>query len=213
MGLNPNGEASFLLNTYSQLAIGRGLEQQHNAETPTHTQPDLSVANFNGVHRDSYLFADGVKYESRSEKACATLLQKYVKGWTPIAGQSFQIPIVDQKRCDFRVKNTLIEFHVIMLRWEMEPSAYQKFVTGLCNCSAHSKMLIREALIEDYAAKYYTKRRFAIDHSPSEDIRRCKLLCVYNEAEFINKIIIPLSKRKDLIFSELMKEFKKAMSN
>lgn len=105
-------------------------------------------------------------FDSRSEYACAVLLEKYLPGWEAQTRSTFQIPI-DNKRVDFRVGDTFVEFHPLKLGHKRRSPLFQEI-------EAHAKTL------------YHDKRRALLDQNGYQNY---PLIVAYNEREFFVKVI------------------------
>lgn len=105
-------------------------------------------------------------FDSRSEYACAVLLEKYLPGWEAQTRSTFQIPI-QNKRIDFRVYDTFVEFHPLKIGHKRRSPLFQEI-------EAHAKTL------------YYNKRRDLLDQNGYTNY---PLIVAYNEKEFYVKVI------------------------
>lgn len=137
---------------------------------------------------------DSTMYASASEQKCGEALQKYVKNWRPIHGVTVQIDIGNHRAVDFRVGNTLVEFHPICVWREMESlSGTEKMIALYKTLSAEQKAMMREALCEELAQQYRKKRKMALEACPDKKLRACRLIVCFDEVQFYGRVLAPLA--------------------
>lgn len=181
--------------------------------------------NNNGKHQHDNLFdatlpaiekphgrylLNGIGYASRSERACAALLEKYVVGWKPLARITVQIPIgLGDKHCDFKIDNLFIEYHPICLRWSFHSDeAFNDFEKALRRLPRETKKAIRLAIKKECAAAYDSERWWALKRSPTYNDHH--LICVHSPTEFCKAIIKPLTRQKVSV-KTLVAEFNRVL--
>lgn len=131
-------------------------------------------------------------YESASEERCSRFLQKYVSGWRPIRGVTVQVPIDNDRAVDFRVKDTLVEFHPIMPWKEMRSvDALEKMVTLYKSLGAEDRELLKTALREELLTHYIKYRKTCLQACRNPNIRNLKLIVCSSEVEFYGRVLVP----------------------
>lgn len=119
-------------------------------------------------------FPNAPQYYSYSEYACAKALEKYVSGWTPIVGETLQVP-VGKKFIDFKVGNTFIEFHPLILRREfINTHAFHTLLDSLKAVPVRHKTAILQSIAVEMKAQYFKRRRDVLN--TVEEYRDCPLL-------------------------------------
>lgn len=79
----------------------------------------LRNASLPPIPVSKYINGDGsVVFDSKSEAVLAILMEKYIRGWKVVLGETYQIPLVASCRADFKVGNIIIEYHPIDLHRE-----------------------------------------------------------------------------------------------
>lgn len=106
-----------------------------------------------------------LKFDSRSEYALCILFERYIPGWIAVTGETFQIPIVD-KRIDFLINNTLLEFHPIMINRELKSSdSLNLFRQMYARANKFEKAQLIKLLSSELTAQYSLRRWQLIQHS------------------------------------------------
>lgn len=137
----------------------------------------------------STLFWREVRFASQSEIACAMALSRYVRGWKPIEGETFQIPIGHGKQCDFMIKGVLVEYHPIAIPREMHRESYELFKKALARVSKPKRKQVRQAVKEHLFREYTHKRLWTIRLSKQTHIRDAELIVCKNPQDFYRKVI------------------------
>lgn len=141
-------------------------------------------------HLRQYIRNDGsIKFDSRSEAACAAALEKYVPGWRLVVGDTYEVPIgIDSRRCDFRIGDCFVEYHPIDLRHEFISSdSFREVVAVLRKHNRHQVERVIGALKKEFEAQYFRFRRAVIDERPEH--RNHELLVCTSPTDFYNKVI------------------------
>lgn len=126
-----------------------------------------------------------IKFDSRSEYACAVLLEIYVKDWKCIPSQTFQVPVDKNRKIDFRVGDMFLEYHPIVLQREfLNPIAHHEFNEALKELPKNQARAIHRAITQEYESQYCRKRRYAVIYSPFEELNNLKVVCCFSEKEF-----------------------------
>ena len=108
-----------------------------------------------------------VRYDSRSEFALAELFKKYIPGWLPVMNDTIQISIGFNRTVDFRIENTLLEYHPIMINREMKSShANQIFRQAFARSNKWERSQLVEMLVEELGAQYAHRRAQLVAASP-----------------------------------------------
>ena len=144
-----------------------------------------------------------IKYDSRSEYALCELFKRYIPGWTPIMGVTFQIPIID-KRIDFLIDNSLIEFHPIIITRELKSSnANSIFRQMFGRADKWERGQLVEMLVEELSAQYSHRRWQLIQHSE----HRGKSLIVCGNVRQVYKRVIERFAKHPPRFKVFEKDF------
>jgi hypothetical protein len=133
-----------------------------------------------------------LKFDSRSEAALCVLFERYIPGWAPIMGVTFQIPIID-KRIDFLINNTLVEFHPIMINRELKSSnANSLFRQMYKRCDKFERGQLVDLLVDELSAQYSLRRWQLIQHS---EHRGKQFVVCRNEVEIYKQVICRFSNK------------------
>lgn len=137
---------------------------------------------------------DKSMYASASEQKCGEALQKYIRGWKPMHGVTIQVDIGNHRSVDFRVGNTLIEFHPICLWREMESiTATDKMINVYKTLDEDQKVIFRDAMTDELKQQYRKKRKMALEACRDKKLRDCRLVFCFNEVDFYGRVLAPLS--------------------
>lgn len=125
---------------------------------------------------------DTVTFGSRSEAACAYMMEMFLPNFRAIQGVTCQIEI-GSRQVDFRVGNTFVEFHPFVLRRAfIKEGAYKQYESAIRNLSGDVKRHLTGALEKEFSAQYYKQRRILLDGVP--EYRDCRLVLCTNTQEF-----------------------------
>lgn len=106
-------------------------------------------------------------FESRSEYACAVVFEKYIPNWQCKRGETYQVPIGFNRKCDFQIGEALVEYHVVVFGREFDDKvAYRKFDNALKKITPHWRHEIKDAIFSEFLERYYRKRKFVIETNP-----------------------------------------------
>lgn len=102
-------------------------------------------------------------------------------------GETCQISI-GHKRIDFRIDDTLIEFHPIFIKRELKSwKASEIFSRLYRQLRGHQKELLIEMLTDELAAQYSHRRKQLISTCP--ELRHCDLVFCANKWEIYKHVI------------------------
>jgi hypothetical protein len=105
----------------------------------------------------------------------------------PILGVSVHIPI-GKKTIDFRINDSLIEFHPIVISRELKSSdardSYQRLHRRL---SGHDRDTLSGLLCRELAAQYHARRLVLIKSNAT--YRECELISCFSSAEVYNEVL------------------------
>jgi len=156
----------------------------------------------NGLDLKSHLILDPLKehrrgkwicYDSKSEKACASLLELCVPGWSPVPGKTFQVPVDDVHRIDFKVSGVFVEYHPIILAWAFQnKKAHGQFAVALDKVKPHESHRIEKALKAEFETRYYNQRRQILD----KHFKGSELIVATTPKEFIEKVVLRFGESK-----------------
>lgn len=149
------------------------------------------------------------QFESRGEFACASLLEKYVKGWSCEQGRTYQVPIGFGRKIDFKIGETFVEYHPIVFSREFEDRvAYRNFDSALQKIPSHWRHQIKEAIFNELLERYFKKRKFIID--ANEQTKGSELLVCHSPQTFCSLVLKRfgqgLPKLKELILEFKQKQ-------
>lgn len=146
-----------------------------------------------------------LRFESRAEYACATLLEKYVPDWKCEIGKTYQVPIGLGKKCDFKVKDVFVEYHVVVFAREFEDGvAFRKFDNAIRKVSAFWRHQIKEAIFSEFLERYYKKRKFCIEAGP--ETKGSELILAHSPQTFFHLVLKRFGKGVPGL-KEIQKEF------
>lgn len=138
-----------------------------------------------------YLSGDGtVIFDSRSEAATGILLERYLPNWKVQLGVSYQVPIGDVKRCDFRISDEVfLEYHPFDWRREIDRSEYLKMVLGIMKAEFRHRDAVRDAqevLAKLFLRSYAETRLWMVRSKWGND----KELIVASTAEDVQRLVL-----------------------
>lgn len=192
----------------------------HNRHHQSHHSHDFRDAQFgersrsfrrDGRHRESHrpessrdnrpiAPGDGPLYCSKSEGACALLMEKYVPGFKVREGESFQV-VVGKNRfgheltMDFLLQQgVFFEFHAVKF-WKKgrhygdfkDYHEYRDYKRTLASLPNHLKKGYEEQTKLKLGENYYERRRAMLDENPV--YRHIELVVALSPGEFYDKII------------------------
>ena len=143
-------------------------------------------------------------FQSLSEYACAKLLEKYT-GWKGYEGVSFQIPI-GRAVFDFRVGDTLVEYHPISLRREFLTDGLRDIMPIAHRLSRRDKLQILEALARELAAQYDKRRSQTLAAHSTHGA--CALICAHTPEEFIKNVVYRFADKRCPGMQQMLQEFR-----
>jgi hypothetical protein len=132
-----------------------------------------------------------LRHDSRSEFALCELFKRYIPGWVPVMGNTFQVPIRD-KRIDFLIGKTFVEFHPILVIRELKDSDATALFRQMYKRGNHfEKQQLAELLTLELRAQYSARRWQLIQHS---EHRGKELIVCGNEVDIYKNIVNRFSK-------------------
>lgn len=127
-----------------------------------------------------------LRFDSRSEYSLAQIFERYIPGWRAVMGETFQIPIRD-KRIDFLINDTLIEFHPIQINRELKSSnANALFRQMYKRSNRFEREQLVDLLVEELGAQYSLRRWQLVQHS---EHRGKQFIVCKNEYEVYKNVI------------------------
>jgi hypothetical protein len=157
----------------------------------------------------------GIRFHSRSEAACAALMELFIPGYRTIEGVTYEVPVGTDAygqtlRVDFRHDDTLIEFHPVRL-WRSHrrygefpsPKEWREFNRQYHNCPREELSELIRKTLHDLTQHYYRKKLGVIRANP--ELAHTELVVATNATEFYEKVICRFSPEPPLIgdFCEL----------
>jgi len=148
-------------------------------------------------------------FDSRSEAVCAIILEKYIPDWQVKRGRTWQIALPEDKFADFRVGDTIIEFHPIDLKHEMRPGEFYKFKRKLHSIDPKYARDYEDSIKEEKCKLYEQKRRDVLDKSI--ELQHCRLKVCCNDEAFAN-VVSKLIKNR-VPAQEILKEWRQCFQS
>lgn len=127
-------------------------------------------------------------YASRSEYACAKLLEAHVPGWKPIVDDTIQIQFSHGRAVDFRVENLLVEWHPISMHREfLDRDALRNVLKVSRKLPPYWQSELKEALESELMHQYARRRLHMIRDHPTWNT--CEFYAVATPERFYRKIL------------------------
>lgn len=148
------------------------------------------------AHRHDYRAEHNkIIFDSRSEAACAIIMEQYISWWKVEPGITFQVPLSSNKRADFQIADVLFEYHPISLHREMiSRDAYSKIKRAILKSNRFIATLIREGVEEELLRQYRKRREQVIQANPR--LSGMTLVVCTSPGSFYRNIIKQFSDRK-----------------
>lgn len=126
-----------------------------------------------------------LKFQSLSEFACVSLLEKYTP-WKAVQRFTFQVDI-GRTSFDFLIFNTLVEYHPISLRREMQSNALSKIMSAVHRLNRGLKVQVLDGLREELESQYVRRRRQVASAHPV--YKELEVVCAFSPESFISLVI------------------------
>lgn len=171
---------------------------------------------------------DGVRYASRPEAACGSLMQRFIPGFKVIDGKSFQVPIGKSqyghvRTVDFKIGSIFLEYHHPR-HWTgkhnlgdfKDREEVRFFKERLANpgLNPEKRERIRAQMYERLKENYTAKRRGQLDTNP--ETAGAELIVATTPEEFYDLVLkrfAPmLIPEKDFCLRLFKKEMKRAVA-
>jgi hypothetical protein len=149
--------------------------------------------------------AFNMEFNSASEYACATMLEKYAN-WRPIPGATVEIK-VGRTLFDFRVDDVFVEYHPISLRREFITDALKGIMSVANKLSRKDKLQIMDNITEELKAQYAKRRGQTLAAHPVYS--QMELVCIHSIEEFIDKVLRRFATREVSSTEVAAQEFRK----
>lgn len=146
------------------------------------------------LHQES-----GIRFHSRSEAACATLMSRLIPGYRIVEGVSYEIPVSANKHghmrtVDFLVAGVLVEFHPVRL-WRsgrqfgdfQSREEWRKFLKEYHRCPQRDRASFKAETMQELEDRYTEKRLRAIGENPA--LFGKELIVATSSADFYEKVI------------------------
>jgi hypothetical protein len=126
-------------------------------------------------------------FASNAEYAAGFLLEKYIANFELKMGATFQVPIGNNKTCDFHVRGIFIEYHPSNLNYEFDNrQALRQLWEALKRVEQPLKSEIVGAIADELHEKYYRRRRFLITLHAGKD---SELIVCRNSRDLYRNVI------------------------
>lgn len=128
-------------------------------------------------------------FQSKSEGACAVLMQKYIHGWECVEGITFQVPLAQNRRADFRIGPEIVfEYHPISLHREMiSDNARHSLERQLKQCKEYLREEILDAVKDELYYQYFAKRQILV--RATNGLENAELIVAIDSKGFYRKVI------------------------
>jgi len=162
----------------------------------------IEVSERNGLYEKTLLetslfpnFAEKkIQFASYSEAACALANERLIPNWQCISGQTFQVPLLNRSTADFRIKDTIVEYHPIILEHEFTNRGQgRRFLQIQDRLRPHDLQCFNSTLVEEFSIRYYSKRRHLMDNSSNEEIRKCSLIVAQTFEDYARDVLVKFS--------------------
>jgi len=109
-----------------------------------------------------------IRFESKSEVCCAILMERYIKGWQCNINETYQIPLVQNKKADFLINpNIIFEYHPISLHREMmSDDARRSIERNLKHTKKWVQEEIKDAIRNELYMQYFARRQIITKATP-----------------------------------------------
>ncbi len=130
-----------------------------------------------------------LNFQSKSEAACAALMQKYINGWECVENITFQVPLAQNRRADFRIGPEIVfEYHPISLHREMiSDNARHSLERQLKQCKQYLKDEILDAVKDELYYQYFARRQILVRATPG--LENAELIVAIDSRGFYRKVI------------------------
>jgi hypothetical protein len=145
----------------------------------------------------------GIRFHSRSEAACAALMERFVPGYQAIEGKTYEIPVGANKyghmrTIDFLVGDVLVEFHPVRM-WRsgrhfgdfQSRDEWHEFLNEYRRCPRRERSEFKAETMRMLEENYTERRRRAIYENP--EFRGKELLVATTPTDFYEKVICRFS--------------------
>lgn len=146
-----------------------------------------SLNNFTFPERANNLFK--LEFHSKSEAACAVLMQKYISGWKATLGETYQVNLCQNRIADFKIhQNVIFEYHPITLHRDMiSDNARKDLERHLKHCKQYLRETITDAIKDELYYQYYTRRQILLKNTPG--LEHGELIVAIDPKGFYRKIL------------------------
>jgi len=147
-------------------------------------------------------------------------MERFIPGYQAIEGVTYEVPLGPNgyghmRRVDFRVGDTLIEFHPVRL-WRhgrhfgdfKSREDWREFLSEYRRCPKRDRPEFKRETMRELNERYYHKRLAAIRANP--ELAHTELVVATNAADFYEKVIVRFSPEPPTLeeFCELFNEGK-----
>jgi hypothetical protein len=162
-----------------------------------------------------------VKFCSRSEAICASLLQQFVPHFDVQQGVTFQVPIGADRNgntiaVDFLVDGVLFEYHPVRFFQSRKRfgdfssrEEYRSYAKVFHALNADKRAFFHEAMRSRLTLNYYNRRRAILDQHPL--FRRTELIVATSPEEFYERVIKRFGKGYPKTVERFLKMFEELM--
>lgn len=151
--------------------------------TELREHPDLTKARLSPAR-------PRVRYASKSEAVVAEFLYRYVDGWHPVVGETYLIPLGRGKTADFKVDSLIIEYHPVVLDWDMkDTNARHRMTRILRQVPEWAREQITTALKDELALRYYLDRKLHMETFAAPHIRSCQMIVAESPEQFFSYVL------------------------
>lgn len=169
--------------------MGMGQEQvKHNGHSETQT--NLSEASFRRLpikdDLKELVKGEWITYSSKSERACARLLESFVPGWEPKIDKTFQVKVDHKHSIDFKVSGVFVEWHPINLMWQFKNrTAFRNSSEAMDRVRPVESEKIEAAISKEFKTRYINSRREILNTNHP----KAELIVATTPREFVQNVI------------------------
>jgi hypothetical protein len=171
----------------------------------------IEIAMNNGlrlakISRENKFELEGIKFDSKDEGAVYKLLEKYLKGYEPVEGKTFQVHSGNGAIFDFVLPNgQILEWHPINVRYDGRKCDRDTYKELSDKLGRDERREFRDWWKDELAVEYWIKRQEKADNSL--DFAGREVLLVRNFDELYSNVLKKLNVNIPE-YSQVKKEWK-----
>lgn len=164
--------------------------RHHRYDIHHEATPNLSEASFRKLPIVDDLKelrkGEWISYSSKSERACARLLETFVPGWEPKNDHTFQVKVDHKHSIDFKVSGVFVEWHPINLMWQFKNrTAFRNFSEAMDRVRPVESEKIEAAICKEFKTRYINARREILN----QNYPKSELIVATTPREFVQQVV------------------------